>query len=248
LTKQDILNALKNRRAYATEDKNLRIIFKVNGHLMGSIVNTLPAVGSELDIQVSIKDDDEPDAHYRIEVFSDVAGGDPAKTPVNVFEIEGDTASPVKLEGVRFEKPGQFVLLKITQTSEHGPADRAWTAPVWFEPSSARPPAAADPIRIVALLPNPAGRDDEEESVTIRNASSIPVGLAGWTLRDTSGQLWTLDRVGTVGAGEERVVKRARQPMTLNNDGDTIELLNPAGRVVQTVTYGAVSQDQVIRP
>ena len=44
LTKQEILNALKNRRAYATEDKNLKVIFRANGHLMGSIVGTLPEV------------------------------------------------------------------------------------------------------------------------------------------------------------------------------------------------------------
>jgi hypothetical protein len=48
---------------------------------MGSIVTTLPEIGKELDIEVSLQDDDEPDAHYRLEVFSDIPGADPAKVP-----------------------------------------------------------------------------------------------------------------------------------------------------------------------
>jgi hypothetical protein len=247
LTKQDILTALKNRRAYATEDKNLRIIYKVNGNLLGSIVSTLPEVDSELDIQVSLRDDDEPDAHYSVEVFSDVAGGEPAKAPVKVVEIQGDTTAPVKINGVRFERPGQYVLLKITQTTEHGTPDRAWTAPVWFEGTAARPPSATDSIRIVRLLPNPAGPDDEKESVTVRNTGTDPVSLAGWSLRDLAGTKWDLNSVGTINGGEEKTVRRNRQPMSLNNEGDTIELLNATGRVVQTVNYGPVGVDEVVR-
>jgi hypothetical protein len=248
LTKQNILQALKNRRAYATEDKNLRIIFRVNGHLMGDIVPTLPEAGSKLEIEVSLKDDDEPDAHYRIEVYSDVPGGDPARTPVKVVEIEGDTVAPVKIEGVRYERPGQYVFLKIIQTPEHGQQDRAWTAPVWFDGPVAVPPTATDTIRIVELLPNPSGRDEENESVTLKNVGTDPVSLNAWLLRDLSGAMWTLNAAGILNGGQEKTVKRNFQPMSLNNEGDTVQLLNPAGRVVQTVSFGPVGVNEIVRP
>src|SRR5215510_212600 len=190
LTKQDILTALKNRRVYATEDKNLRVIFTVNGHLLGDIVSSPPEVGSVLDIQVSLHDDDEPDAHYRIEVYSDVPGGEPARIPAKIVEVEGNTATPFKIDGVRYQQPGQYVFLKITQTSEHGEPDRVWTAPVWFEGPTTQPPSATDTIRIVRLLPNPTGPDDENESVTIQNSGNDPVSLVGWTLRDLAGAQW----------------------------------------------------------
>ena len=134
LTKASVLEALRNRHAYATEDRNLRIIYTVNGHLSGDIVSSAPAANSELDIRISIADDDEPAASYRVEAYSDVPGGEPVQNPVNVYEIEGDTNGAVSLDGVRYTGPGQYVLLKVIQIPEDGAPDRAWTAPVWFEP------------------------------------------------------------------------------------------------------------------
>jgi lamin tail-like protein len=250
LTKADILAALKARHAYATEDKNLRVIFKVNDALMGDRISP-PAVGGVLDIRVSIKDDDEPDASYKIEVYSDVPGGQPASpgNPVDVFQVNGDTAGFMKLDGIRYREPGQYVFLKITQTSEHGEADRVWTAPVWLEgPGAVTPPAPVQGggLRIVRLLPDPEGSDEENESITLRNTGNASMSLAGWSLRDLSGKTWSLDGVGTIAAGDEREVKRNGQPMSLNNDGDTIELLDPQQRRIQTVRYGAVSRGEVV--
>jgi len=70
LTKPKVLAALRTRHAYATEDKNLRLIFKVNGHLCGDILPA-PAAGTELQITYTILDDDEPDAAYRGTIWND---------------------------------------------------------------------------------------------------------------------------------------------------------------------------------
>ena len=134
LTKPGILNALRARHAYATEDKNLRLIFKVNGHLCGDIVPA-PAVGTDLQVTYSIKDDDEPDAAYRIEVHTGTVGG----SAVNIFETvstTGDTTTPQTISDVPYTGGAQFVYFKIIQANEDGHPDRAWTAPVWFDTSS----------------------------------------------------------------------------------------------------------------
>lgn len=74
LSRTEILGALRRRHAYATEDKNLRIVFRANGALGGDIVPPSPA-GSELRLTVSLVDPDEPGAFYRVDVFRDMPGG-----------------------------------------------------------------------------------------------------------------------------------------------------------------------------
>ena len=134
LTKPKILAALRNRNVYATEDKNLRIIFRVNGHLCGDVITSVPTLNSELDIQYSIKDDDEPEAVYKIEVFSDEPDGEVAQV-IEVVETEGNTQgnSTRSIEDILYTAPGQYIFFKVTQYDEDGRPDRAWTAPVWFD-------------------------------------------------------------------------------------------------------------------
>jgi hypothetical protein len=64
LTKADILQALKSRRVYATEDQNLQVFFTVNGQPLGSIIRTQNPQDLTIDVQVS--DPDEPNATYRM--------------------------------------------------------------------------------------------------------------------------------------------------------------------------------------
>jgi endonuclease/exonuclease/phosphatase family metal-dependent hydrolase len=99
-------------------------------------------------------------------------------------------------------------------------------------------------LRIVALLPNPAGDETVNESVTLKNTGTATVNLDGWTLRDAVGRTWQL--AGTLAAGQQTVVKRNGQPMALNNGGDTIDLIDHAGCVSQTVTYGRCHEDEVV--
>lgn len=54
--------------------------------------------------------------------------------------------------------------------------------------------------------------------------------------------------MGTLAAGSEKQIKKSGQPMPLNNHGDTIRLINPAGDVVQTVTYGRTEEQETVFP
>jgi hypothetical protein len=134
LSKAQVVAALRARHAYATEDKNLRIIYRANGNLGGDVV-AAPSPGSGLALTVSIADDDEPAAKYRIEVMRDVPGDGEIAKVVARFDVQGDVATPMALPGLTFAAKGEYVLLRISQTNATGPnrTDRAWTAPVWFE-------------------------------------------------------------------------------------------------------------------
>lgn len=132
LTKVNLLDAFRKRHVYATEDKNLRMIFRVNGELCGEVL-AAPATGSELDIRFSIQDDDEPKARYKIEVFSDGAPGGQVAKSIDDVAVEGDTASG-RIDDITFTGPSQYLFFKVTQfaSTDDDEIDRAWTAPVWF--------------------------------------------------------------------------------------------------------------------
>jgi len=140
-TKANILDALRHRHVYATTDNNLKIIFRVEGHLCGDVITTLPAAGAELKVTYSIVDGDEPDAGYKIEAYSAIVGSGPAKA-VESVKVSGNNppSQPGTLEGVPYLGPNQYVFFKISQLDEDKHTDTAWTAPVWFEKAGTVPP------------------------------------------------------------------------------------------------------------
>lgn len=261
-TRRSIIDALRARHAYATEDKNLRVVFRSGSDLQGDITPP-PSVGSELPLTLQIVDGDaeEADAVYRINVFKDVAGGPPAGSPVETFEFTGNQPTPVPLEGITFDEVGQYVFLRITQQvnetagdgtvhdDEHPDEDVVWTAPIWFEPQHFHDEAAdKPPLLIASLLPNPACDDVQGESISFRNMTTGPVDMTGWQVRDLAGNIWVLNALGTLAPGQTRAFLRGGQTMSLNNSGDQVELVAPDGSVVQMVTYGEVAEGETIVP
>jgi hypothetical protein len=150
LSKGALLRAMKARHVYATEDKNLRIVCRVNGQLCGDRLSPVPAVGAELSIELTIHDDDEPAASYKIDVFSDQIGGDPPHDPVEVVSATGNTITPLHIEDVHYNGGSQYVFFRIRQLTEDGDEDRAWTAPVWIEAGATPVPPPEDTSRLVA--------------------------------------------------------------------------------------------------
>lgn len=250
LTRESLMTALRARHAFASDDKNLKVIFRSGESLAGDIIAP-PAQGATLPLTVEITDPDEPDATYRIEVLTDHPGGDRARQPVNSYSIAGNTNGRFPLDGIAFDGAGQFVLLKILQSSaeqgdseHHESEDRLWTAPIWYEDWVVTPAPAA--IRIASLLPNPAGDEKQDEAVTLTNGGTMSVDLAQWQLRDASGNVWTL--AGPIAPGQSLPFRRSGQAMALNNDGDSVELVDAGGIVVDRVHYGHAAEGAVVAP
>lgn len=247
LTKTNILEAMRARHTYATTDENLRIIVHVNGHLTGDRLAPPPA-GSALSIEISLVDDDEPEADYDIQVFSDIIGGTKEAEVIEVFSIEGNPAAGevYTLDDLQYSGGKQYVFFKFIQYHEHGNPDIAWTAPIWFDAETGGS-AATDTggVRIVKILPNPAGDETQKESITLKNTSSNPVNLAGWTVEDLTGKQWKLEELGTITAGAEKTIQRSGKSMALNNSGDVVTLKNGQTEV-QTVQYASTPEGQVV--
>ena len=88
-----------------------------------------------------------------------------------------------------------------------------------------------------------AGDEGQNEEATLANDGSQAVSL---TLRDRAGKSWVLDSLGTMAPGEEETIQRAGQPMAMNNTGDTIDLLDADGQVLDSVTYSVVAEGEFV--
>ena len=142
LTKPKVLAALRSRHVYATQDQNLRIVIFVEGRLCGDVVDSFPAPNSDLKIEYTINDDDEPDADYEIEVWGGRVGGEPAKRLFPALHVHGNNAQLRPIEEIPFPGENHYILFRVVQDGEHETDDIAWTAPVWFE-------QAAQPLAIL---------------------------------------------------------------------------------------------------
>lgn len=97
---------------------------------------------------------------------------------------------------------------------------------------------ASTAVVIESLLPNPtAGPDRAFEQVTLRNDGTVAVAMAGWLLQDAGGRVWTLVPLGTLNPGQSATIRRNGMPMSLNNNGDIITLLDLTGQSGDTFSY-----------
>jgi competence protein ComEC len=111
-------------------------------------------------------------------------------------------------------------------------------------PTQPSAPSTPSSVVIASLLPNPVGDDEQLEEVTVRNRGTATVSLEGWTLRDRSGLTWRL--VGSVAAGQAHNFRRGGQPMTLNNAGDEITLVDSNGNERDRFSYPDSEEDERI--
>lgn len=145
INKAKLLDGLRHRHVYASQDKNLSVIAKINGQLCGDEV-LAPPVSSILAIELVVSDPDEPNASYNIEVLRGTVGGAMSDI-VETFVIDGDDNDPGAIwtiDNIQYTGGHQFFYFKLTQHDEDGHEDNVWTAPVWFNPGGLAPVVAGE--------------------------------------------------------------------------------------------------------
>ena len=114
-TEDGIYAALRARRMYATEDKNLDLDYTVNGNMMGSIID----VPAKLNFEISFNDPDRTDSIAKVELV--VNSGKVAYT--------WDSAADLAKGSVSVELAPEYTYYFVRVTE--GDGDLAVTAPVW---------------------------------------------------------------------------------------------------------------------
>ena len=110
-----IYAALRARRMYATEDKNLELDYTVNGNMMGSIID----VPEKLNFEISFNDPDRTDSIAKVELV--VNSGKVAYTWDSAADLAKGSVS------VELDPEYTYYFVRVTE----GDGDLAVTAPVW---------------------------------------------------------------------------------------------------------------------
>ncbi|OHA48730.1 MAG: hypothetical protein A2806_01230 [Candidatus Terrybacteria bacterium RIFCSPHIGHO2_01_FULL_48_17] len=119
------------------------------------------------------------------------------------------------------------------------------------DPSSPDPAPTTDPepppdydttqVFLSELLPDPDGRDVENEFIEIVNTGTAQVDVSGWRLDDQDGNTtgpWTIPEGTSLVSGEYRAFYYSQTKLTLNNtDGDTVRLIDPSGQQHDAIRY-----------
>src|SRR5512133_3010976 len=106
---------------------------------------------------------------------------------------------------------------------------------LWRSTARSTVPLQAPQFKSRASCLIPQGMRINNEQATLKNVGSQPISLASWRLRGLKGKMWSLDELGTLQSGEQKGIKDKIQPMAMNNGGDTIDLVDPTGKLIQSV-------------
>lgn len=89
------------------------------------------------------------------------------------------------------------------------------------------------------VLPSPEGPDAKEEWIEVFNQNNFEVDLSFWQISDTIGRTKTyvLPKGIKISAHGFLVLARPETKITLNNDGDGLNLVQPNGNIIDTITY-----------
>ncbi len=120
LTRENILNSLRNRRVYASEDNNTQVQFEVGNNLMGDIFSST----SPFTIRVKVSDATPGDGVSRIEIRYGVPGSGSMPT------ILTSALGVDSLVYIVNQTPNttNYYYIYVQQVDGH----RAWTAPMWI--------------------------------------------------------------------------------------------------------------------
>jgi len=101
-------------------------------------------------------------------------------------------------------------------------------------------------IIINEILPSPKGQDEKEEWIEIFNQNNFEIDLSNWQITDIEGKTTTFTFLaGTkITPNGFLVLFRPTTKITLNNDGDGLNLIQPDGKIIDSVSYEKAPLDQ----
>ncbi len=182
-TEDGIYEALRARRMYATEDKNLELDYTVNGNMMGSIID----VPEKLNFEISFNDPDRTDSIAKVELV--VNSGKVAYT--------WDSAADLTKGSVSVELAPEYTYYFVRVTE--GDGDLAVTAPVWVGESlklgiskaecGTSTPVTDEELTITTTFFNSEAKPATIKSITYAIGSeTIGTDTTGYTLAASSTQ------------------------------------------------------------
>jgi len=98
---------------------------------------------------------------------------------------------------------------------------------------------------IKEFLPNPDGKDTLGEYILLLNDSDELINLNGWKIKDKSGKIFNLSGYN-LGPAEKLKLPYSRTKITLNNDGEELELIGPKGEIIHKLGFSGQAKSGVV--
>ncbi|MDX1523825.1 MAG: lamin tail domain-containing protein, partial [Anaerolineae bacterium] len=220
LTEAALLDAVRARRVFATEDSNLALTLRSPTAWMGSVLTPTESLTLTIDLS------------------------DPDDEPVTVYLFDGNVqwdfmafdSTPIQWTVPVQARPGHFFWVKAIQAD----GDTAYSAPLWIEGQF-----VPDQVYLNEILPAPKDwdwdgdgtADSKDEWIELYNPNDWPVGLGGWQLSDNTAKPFDFPVDVVIPPRGLVVIYRADFGFALNNGGDTVTLSHPNGTIIDQTTY-----------
>ncbi|UCC87962.1 MAG: lamin tail domain-containing protein [Anaerolineales bacterium] len=222
LTETDLLEALRARRAFATEDSNLALTLRSGGIWMGSVISN----ASTLTFTVDALDLDATGEPISLVLYD-------RTLPVSSATF---AAPPVEWTVAIPGQPGHFYWARAVQAD----GDVAQTAPLWTDGVP-----LPEAVVLNEILPAPIDvdwdgdgtADYRDEWLELYNAGGVGVGLGGWQVGDASGSTHVIPLGITLAPGDWLVLYRRQTGLALNNENETVYLHRPDGTMADSYQY-----------
>ncbi|OGZ78434.1 MAG: hypothetical protein A2528_00040 [Candidatus Staskawiczbacteria bacterium RIFOXYD2_FULL_37_9] len=101
-------------------------------------------------------------------------------------------------------------------------------------------------IFINEILPSPQGADEQEEYLELQNANNFDVDLSGWQIQDTAGTItiFTIPQNTKILTNSFLVFKRPETKIMLNNGQDSLNLLTPDKKIIDSASFASAPLGQ----
>lgn len=132
----------------------------------------------------------------------------------------------------RYASPGSVtVTLTVSNGTRTATASHVVTVGAAVTAEAAAPPPSVADLALSELQPSPSG----DEFIEVVNRGSANAALSGWVLSDGVRRFTLPDT--SLAAGAVRAFTVSTSGIHLNDDGDTVTLLDPTGRVADGIEY-----------
>jgi len=180
LTRENIMQAMRARRVYATLDKNLKVTFKANGQIMGSVLQS----PSSLTLDIAVSDPDTGNANDKITKI-EVIGNNGTVLGSKTFSAHAVTWAPV------YSTVSQKYYFIRVYAADKTDGPTACSAPVWIDTTTPAAPAAPSGLTAAAASASQVNLSWKDNS---GNES-------GFKIERKTGSGGTWSQIATVGAG-----------------------------------------------
>jgi len=159
-------------------------------------------------------------------IFDASLSSDPDNDPLEYFWNFGDgSISSLKKTTHTYHYPGLYL---VSLTVSDGELTNTDLIEISVYPTG---------IVISEFLPNPQGKDKNQEWIEIYNDNQFIVELTGWQIKDQQGKTFTFPEKTFLSPKKYLILTASTTKISLNNEKDTLYLIYPNQITAQAITY-----------